>query len=74
MHLDKAFRILTEVLKVDDSICILKRKYTQIDQGSDMNVISTGLIRFLDLTLLALADIRFKDLFMRTADYREIVL
>ena len=36
-------------------------------------MISTGLIRFLGLTLLALVDIKFKDLFMRIADHREIV-
>lgn len=74
VYLDKTFRILTKVLKTDDSICTLERKYTQADQDSDINVISTGLIRFLSLTLLALVDIRFKDLSMRTADYRKTIL
>ena len=74
VHLDKAFRILTEVLKADGSTCTLERKYTQADQGSDMNVISAGLVRFLGLTLLALADVGFKGLSMRTADHREAVL
>lgn len=52
----------------------LDTKFTQAGQGSDMNVISTGLVRHLSLELHSLSEVGFKGLSMRTADHRETIL
>ncbi len=72
--LDKAFRIPANVVKPDGVTVALEKNYTQADQGSDMNVMSAGLVRHLSLQLHPLSEIGFKGLSMRTADHRETVL
>ena len=71
---DKAFRVVTVVRMANGSEVVLEKPQTQADQGSEMNVISMGLVRMLGLKLQALADIGFKGLSMRTADHRDTVL
>ena len=69
--MDKAFRISCKVIKPDNTEVLLEKRYTQADQGSDMNVISAGLVRYLGLKLHPLEEVGFKGLSMRTADHRE---
>lgn len=42
---DKAFRIPCSIQKSDGSTVHLDKSYVQADQGSDMNVISNGLVK-----------------------------
>jgi len=71
---DKAFRIPCSVQKPDRSTIHLDKSYVQADQGSDMNMISTGLVKYLCLQSHSLGEIGFAELSMRTADHRETVL
>ena len=71
---EKAFRVPSVVRKPKGEEVELEKGRTQADQGSDMNVISQGMVRFLGLELHLLSDIGFKGLSMRTADYRDTVL
>ena len=71
---DKAFRVLCSIQKPDGTEVQLDKRYVQADQGSDMNVISAGLVRHLHLDLHSLAEVGFKGLSMRTADHRDTVL
>lgn len=71
---DKAFRVITVVRMANGTEIVLEKPQTQADQGSEMNVISMGLVRMLGLELHALADIGFKGLSMRTADHRDTIL
>ncbi|KAF6238773.1 hypothetical protein HO173_003280 [Letharia columbiana] len=71
---EKAFRIPSTIFKPEGTTMLLEKKYTQGDQGSDMNVVSMGLVRFLGLQLRLLEEVGFKGLSMRTADHRETVL
>ena len=71
---DKAFRLSSTVRKPDGSEIKIDKKQTQADQGSDMNVLSSGMVRFLGLPTFLLADIGFKGLSMRTADHRDTIL
>ena len=66
--LDKAFWIPCSVVKPNRETVELDRKFTQADQGSDMNVVSTALARHRGLNFHALSEVRFKELSMRTAD------
>lgn len=70
---EKAFK-LAVTIKVGDKEHVLDKYMTQADQGSDMNVISMSLARFLDLELRPLRDIGFQGLAMKTADHRQTVL
>ena len=74
VEVDKAFRIQCTIYKPDGTVVVLEQKLTQADQGSEMNVISAGLVRFLGLHLHSLEEVGFKGLSMRTADHRETVL
>jgi len=71
---DKAFRIPCFIQKPDGSTVHLDKSYVQADQGSDMNMISTGLVKYLGLQSHSLGEIGFAGLSMRTADHRETVL
>ncbi len=71
---DKAFRVPATVRKPDGVEVKIDKRQTQADQGSDMNVISTGMVRFLGLTTHSLSEIGFKGLSMRTADHRDTIL
>lgn len=73
-NIDKAFRIPATVMKPDGTTFQLEKAYVQADQGSDINVISHGLVRLLKLDLRPLSEIGFKGLSMRTADHRDTVL
>ena len=74
VEVDKAFRIQCTIYKPDGTVVVLEQKLTQADQGSEMNVISAGLARFLGLVLHSLEEVGFKGLSMRTADHRETIL
>jgi len=71
---DKAFRIPCTIKKADGANIRLEKSYVQADQGSDMNVISTGLVRQIGLDMHSLSEIGFRGLTMRTADHRETLL
>ena len=71
---DKAFRLPCTIKKENQIEVELKRQYVQVDQESDMNVIFVDMTRKLKSTLHSLSNIEFFDLFMRTANYREIIL
>lgn len=71
---DKAFRVPSMIKKPNGAEVKLEKSQTQADQGSDMNVLSTGLVRMLGLPKYLLSDIGFKGLSMRTADHRDTVL
>jgi hypothetical protein len=71
---DKAFRIPCSIQKPDGSTVHLDKSYVQADQRSDMNVISTELIKYLGLQSHSLGEIEFAGLSMRTADHCETVL
>ena len=71
---EKAFRVPSTVRKPTGEEVELEKSRSQADQGSDMNVISQGMVRFLGLKLHLLSDIGFKGLSMRTADHRDTVL
>ena len=66
---EKAFQVEALAKKGDGSEVSLEKAKTQADQGSDMNVVSMGLVRHFELALHKLSDIGFKGLSMRTADH-----
>ena len=70
---DKAFCIPAVVQESTKKI-VLKRSIIQADQGSDINVISLGLVNHLQLPKRSLAELGFWGLAMKTADQRETVL
>ena len=47
----------------------LDRQYNQVNQGSEMSVISVGMVIHLDLAKRSLAEVGFKGFSMRTADH-----
>ncbi len=59
---NKAFRILCSIKKSDESIVHLDKFYVQTNQRSNMNVISTELIKHLDLQSHSLSEIEFAKL------------
>jgi len=71
---DKQYRLESQIRTEDNRVLDLPRDMTQADQGSDICVVSPGLVNYLKLTLHPLADIGFAGLSMRTADNRETVL
>lgn len=72
--LDRAFKIPSTIYKLDNSTVDLDKKYTQADQGFDLNMISAGLAWILCLILHLLEEVGFKGLTMRTADHHETLL
>ena len=74
LGVDKAFRVPCTIINPDGSKVPLDKRYVQADQGSDMNVISSGLAKKLNLTLRPLSEVGFQGLSMRTADHRETLL
>ncbi len=72
--LDKAFRLPCSIVKPDGTQIELDKKFTQADQGSDINVLSARLVRHLVLDLYPLSEVGFKGLSIRTADHRETIL
>ena len=74
LGVDKAFRVPCTIHNQDGSEVQLDKHYVQADQGSDMNVISSGLAKKLNLTLRPLSEVGFQGLSMRTADHRETLL
>jgi hypothetical protein len=74
IEMNKAFRILCSVIKSSDETVALNKQYTQTNQKFDMNVIFMNLARRLDLQLRDLAEMRFRELFIRTADNHDTIL
>lgn len=70
---EKAFRIPC-IIRLNNQLIGLERHQTQADQGSDLNVISMGLVQKLNLELLSLDLVRFRGLSMRTADHKDTPL
>lgn len=66
--MDEAFRLPCTVTRLDGIIIALDKKFVQADQGSDMNVMSSGLVRHLGLILHALNEVGFRGLSMRTTE------
>lgn len=73
MKSEKAFRVPCKI-NVGGHITELPRHQTQADQGSDMNIVSTGLVKQLGLELHPLSDVGFYGLTMQTADNNETLL
>ncbi len=71
---NKIFRISCFIKKTDETEIHLEKSYVQANQESDMNVISTDLIRQLNLNMHSLLKIEFWNLTMRTADHRKTLL
>ena len=78
---EKHTRFLSTLVEMDPTVkkpdgfeFQLEKARTQVDQGSDMTVISKELVRLLGLFMYQLSDIGFKALSMRTADHRDTVL
>jgi hypothetical protein len=74
IEMNKVFRISCFVIKSSDEIIALNKQYTQTNQKSDMNVISMNWARRLDLQLRDLAEMKFRELFMKTADNHDTIL
>ena len=70
IKLKKTFRLSTTVI-LDTIRIMLEKKYTQTDQDSEMNVISSEMIRKLNLTRHSLTDIKLTDFIMKTADHKK---
>ena len=71
---NKIFKISCIVVKSNVTIVQLNKRYIQTNQNSDMNVMSTELVRHLEFQLHSFEKIDFKNLSMRTIDHKEIVL
>jgi hypothetical protein len=74
IEMNKIFRISCFVIKSSEEIIVLNKQYTQADQRFDMNVVFMNLIRRLESQLRDLAEIEFRELFMRTANNHDIIL
>ena len=66
---NKAFQI-SYIIQVSEG-CEQELNHSQVqaDQRSDINVISTAIIKWLKLSFHSLLDVSFADLMMKTADY-----
>ena len=73
IKLEKAFR-LSVIVILETVRVMLEKKYTQANQSSEMNVISSEMIRKLKLIHRSLKNIELIDLIMKTADHKEIKL
>ena len=71
---DKAWRFSGSICKQDGNKSFVESKYLQVDQGSDINVVSYDLLVSLGLPLKILAEVRFQGLSMKTADHRHTLL
>jgi hypothetical protein len=74
IEMNKVFKIPCFVIKSDEEIVALNKQYTKADQESDMNVVSMNLARRLELQLRDLAEMRFRELCMKTANNHDIIL
>jgi hypothetical protein len=74
IDMNKAFRISCFVIKSSGETVALNKQYTQADQKSNMNVVSMNLARRLELQLRDLIEMRFRELFMKTADNHDTIL
>ena len=70
---EKAFRI-PAVVRSQGQELALKRRHTQADQGSELNVISSAMVRQLGLKMKSLSKIGFHGMSMTTADHKEHML
>ena len=71
---EKAFRIPATVKSGDGSEIRLEKKETHADQGSEMNVISTAMVKKIKAQLRPLSEVGFQGLTMETADHFESTL
>lgn len=62
------------VIRLNNQLIGLEQYQTQADQGSDLNVISMELAQKLNLELLSLDLVGFRELAMRTADHKDTPL
>ena len=72
--INKTFRIFYIIIKFNDITIILNKKYTQIDQRFNINIIFIEFVKFLKLQLHLLKEIEFKNLLIRIINQRETVL
>lgn len=71
---EKAWRVPCSVTTPSGKEVSVDRKYNQVDQGSEMSVVSVGMVNHLGLVKRSLAEVGFRGLSMRTADHRETLL
>lgn len=57
------YELLARVSRKHKEVSI-DRRYNQVDQGSDMSVVSVGMVNHLGLTKRSLAEVGFKGLSM----------
>lgn len=74
MSADKAFWISCTVWLVRQRDLTMNQSHIQADQGSDMNVIFTSMIKQLELQFHSLSDVSFADLMMKMTDHWETEL
>jgi hypothetical protein len=74
IDLNKAFRISCFVIMSSDETVDLNKQYTQANQEFDMNVIFMSLALRLKLHLCDLAEIDFRELFMKTTNNNDTIL
>ena len=73
MGMEKAYEIPGSIITKGDQTD-LPKKVNQADQGSEMNVITPGLVRRLILDVMPLSQLRFQGMTMMTADHKETSL
>lgn len=71
---EKAWRVPCSVTTPSGKEVNVERRYNQVDQGSEMSVVSVGMVNHLGLVKRSLAEVGFRGLSMRTADHRETLL
>lgn len=71
---EKAFRVAASVRSEGSTEQSLARKQTQVDQGSEMNVVNPSMAVVVKAKLRPLAEVGFKGLTMQTADSFESTL
>ena len=69
MDANKAFQIPCSVHIEGSSEIVLNCSQVQADQGFNMNIISTAIIRQLRLQFHSLSDVSFTGLTIKTADH-----
>ena len=74
INMNEAFQLSCTIIKFDGIIIVLNKKFVQIDQRSNMNVMSFELIRHLNLILHALNEVDFRDLSMKTIESDQEVI
>ena len=71
---EKAFRILATVKADGSDEHALEKRETQVDQGSEMNVVNSAMVTKIKTKLRPLSEVGFKGLTMQTADSFETAL